>query len=305
MALILLDSRTPFTATKDPRIYARRPPAHRYGEAGRPSGDSPRGLHNLLIGCSMQMKDVHGFSPKNTVRRQHRQYSCVERKQTEPGGTTMTENANDQLRQALDASDVLGCLAAVDAGADVNYQQSLGFTALSTAASRGDANAVNSLLARGANVDAKNHVGATALFSAAINGHLEVVRSLVRAGADIEAQNTSGETALFAACSHGHCEVGRALLSAGAKPNRQSRLGSTPLMNAVLGADIETVRLLLNAGADVRVSDFKGQTAYQWALDFKRKEIAVLLKPPSDPQPSTQSMQGSASASRPWWKFWT
>ncbi len=190
----------------------------------------------------------------------------------------MTEDPNDQLSKAIDAGDVPACLAAVDAGADVNYRQSLGFTALMIAASRDDTNAVDSLLTRGAKVNAKNRGGATALTSAALMGHLEVVRSLVHAGADIEAQNTSGETPLFAACSNGHREVVRALLKAGAKPNRQSQHGSTPLMHAVSSADIETVRILLNAGADRQLSDLNGRTAYQWAVSLGRTEIAGLLK---------------------------
>ncbi|MCX6570532.1 MAG: ankyrin repeat domain-containing protein [Candidatus Aminicenantes bacterium] len=190
----------------------------------------------------------------------------------------MTENSNDRLRKAIDAGDIAACLAAIDAGADVNCQQSWGFTALSIAASRGDVSAVDGLLARGANVEAKNHVGAPAIFSAAINGHLEVVRSLLRAGADPEAENTSGETPLFAACSKAHHEVVREMLKAGAKTNRQSRHGSTPLMHAVLSADIETVRILLNAGADPLISDLQGQTACQWAVSHHHSEIAGLLR---------------------------
>ena len=203
----------------------------------------------------------------------------------------MTEDPNDQLSKAIDAGDVPACLAAVDAGADVNYRQSWGFTALMIAASRGDTNAVDSLLANGANVHLRNRVGATALACAAGMGNLEVVRSLMRAGADIEAQNTSGETPLFAACTDGHREVVRALLKAGAKPNRQSQHGSTPLMRSVLSSDIETVRILLNAGADPKISDLKGKTAYQWAVSSSRIEIAGLLKQAEETQtkPSASS----------------
>ena len=84
---------------------------------------------------------------------------------------------------------------------------------LFSAASGGDAAAVQALLAKGAELNAKNNDGVTALIVASGNGHLDVVQALLAKGADVNAKDNNGWTALDAAAAGGHAEI-RALLQA-------------------------------------------------------------------------------------------
>ncbi len=57
------------TETKNPRPDARRPPAPRYGEAGRPSGNSPRAFHHRIVGCPRRRTGVHAILDHHPVRK--------------------------------------------------------------------------------------------------------------------------------------------------------------------------------------------------------------------------------------------
>jgi ankyrin repeat protein len=191
----------------------------------------------------------------------------------------MTNDANHQLIAAAEQGSASAILAAIGAGADVNYQQSLGFTALMIVAGSAPVAATEALLSRGANVNIKNRVGATALMTAAIDGRSDVVRALLSAGADIEAATSTGDTVLMGACYGGHGEVVDMLLQAGAKVNRRTvRGGSTALIYATTGGHAAIVRRLLESGADVSLRDFGGRDAYQVAIESRHTEVADLLK---------------------------
>ena len=87
---------------------------------------------------------------------------------------------------------------------------------LISAALRGDAAAVQALLAKGADVNAKTRGGGTALFAASQNGHLDVVQALLANGADVNIKDSNGRTALDAA--ERHADVRALLMQAGGKP---------------------------------------------------------------------------------------
>jgi hypothetical protein len=74
---------------------------------------------------------------------------------------------------------------------------------LFSAASGGDAAAVQALLAKGAELNAKNNDGVTALIVASGNGHLDVVQALLAKGAELNAKNNDGATALMLASYNG------------------------------------------------------------------------------------------------------
>jgi uncharacterized protein len=65
-------------------------------------------------------------------------------------------------------------------------------------------------------VNAKTKEHDTPLFLAATRGDLEAVQRLVAAGADVNLENKTGETPLFAAVERGSLEITRLLLDAGA-----------------------------------------------------------------------------------------
>ena len=79
-----------------------------------------------------------------------------------------------------------------------------GRTALMYAASWGNMEWAQKLIANGAAVDAKTTDGTTALFFAAAEGHVEIVGLLIDLGADPHARNIHDYTALLLAEERGH-----------------------------------------------------------------------------------------------------
>ena len=79
------------------------------------------------------------------------------------------------------------------------------------AISYGHAEIVNVLLNAGANVNAKNNIGYTALEVAIRKGHTEIVNALLKAGADVNAKDSFGMTMLELAKMYGHTEVVKTL----------------------------------------------------------------------------------------------
>lgn len=104
-------------------------------------------------------------------------------------------------------------------------------TDLIAEAGRGDAAAVQALLAKGADANGRNIVDLTALYVASIAGHREVVRVLLANGADIDAKNGNafglGVTALMGASLQGQLEAVQSLLDNGADVNLRSARGLT------------------------------------------------------------------------------
>lgn len=90
---------------------------------------------------------------------------------------------------------------------------------LHEAAWRGDLGEVRRLIEGGADVNWRDSIGETALFGAAAWGHVEVVRFLLGAGADCNiAEASIGYTPLHWAASHGNLETLKLLVGAGADP---------------------------------------------------------------------------------------
>ena len=92
-------------------------------------------------------------------------------------------------------------------GIAVDYQNSMGFTALTAAAFKGDAVILRQLFAAGANVNHRNLSGQTALMFAALTGRLEAVKLLLEHGADASFADASGKTAAILAAEQGAEEV--------------------------------------------------------------------------------------------------
>ena len=112
---------------------------------------------------------------------------------------------------------ILALVLALAAGMSPASGQDDRGAALRAAASRGEGEAVRSLLAGGVDADAANEYGATALILASMRGHVDVVRVVLEAGADADlADGFYGLTPLGWAADNGHEEVISLLFSIGA-----------------------------------------------------------------------------------------
>jgi len=103
------------------------------------------------------------------------------------------------------------------------------------AAAAGDLAQVKALLNAGADVNAKDELGWTPLMKACFNddvdhGFPEVAQTLIDAGADIEAQIVYGTRALMLAAGRGEAGVVDVLLKAGADVLATNEGGRTALM---------------------------------------------------------------------------
>lgn len=177
---------------------------------------------------------------------------------------------------------------------------------LHDAATTGDVQAVESLLAGGADVNAKRwYIGNTPVQLAAENGHANIVALLLDAGAkddpaDIlflaieKKQKSVVELALARGISQAHLElalgvalaqsqldVAVLLIAQGANVNKMGLTNITALMLAAVDKNVEIVRQLLDKGADVNARTPEGGTALQFAFfeDGKeaRRDLVELL----------------------------
>jgi ankyrin repeat protein len=91
--------------------------------------------------------------------------------------------------------DTVRLLLARDVDVDVHGTGWMTGTALHSAVSAGDADAVRALLDAGADVDARGSAGHTPLHGAAHSGRAQIVRALLEAGADRSLTNDGGRDA--------------------------------------------------------------------------------------------------------------
>jgi ankyrin repeat protein len=123
---------------------------------------------------------------------------------------------------------------------------------LHEAAWRGDVGEVRRLVEAGADVNWRDSVGETALFGACAWGRLEVVRYLLEVGARHDLRESfSGLTPLHWAASHGNIDTIRALLEAGSDPTIEDKFGRLPVDLAHEHGKGQHVALLKKVGPPI------------------------------------------------------
>ena len=166
------------------------------------------------------------------------------------------------MRTHATAALLLTILAAPASAADLNED-------LLEEARKGDAKAVEALLARGADVNARSAYGATALSFAADKGHLAVVRALIQHKAKLDVNDTFyNATPLTWAFMRGHSGVVKALVEAGAS-------GAGTTLRAAAGqGKADVVKAILETGK------VKGEALDKAlaATPAGNKEVAELLR---------------------------
>jgi ankyrin repeat protein len=187
----------------------------------------------------------------------------------------------------------------IRAGADVKAANRYGITALSLAATNGDAAMIDALINAGADPNGALPDGETVLMTAARTGEPAAVKMLLTHGAKIDAKEDSlGQTALMWAASDDHAAAVRVLIDSGADVNMRSAAlnfppfkwgvvgmvstvlpkGSwTPLMYAARQNAIKSARALVESGADVNGSDPEGSTALLIAIVNAHYDMAAAL----------------------------
>ena len=129
---------------------------------------------------------------------------------------------------------------AIWAGADPNYRDEDGSSALPVAVELGDAAIARTLLDASADPDAFTSDGEPVATLAVRGGESEILETLLDAGADPNAKDESGIAVLVLAVIHGVAEMSRMLLDAGADPNTLAEEGLSVLAIAVDRGDTES-----------------------------------------------------------------
>lgn len=198
--------------------------------------------------------------------------------------TQTTQNATQQLIQAVLANNPERITAALADGANLEAKDSDGRTPLLLAVRGNHIQAAQSLINAGANVNAQDHMQDSPFLYAGAAGQTMIVLMCMRAGADYKVYNRYGGSALIPACERGHVATVKALLTDKNFPvDHINRLGWTGLLEAVILSDggpnhVEIARLLLAAGANVNLADKDGVTPLAHARQKKQKEMAALLE---------------------------
>lgn len=184
------------------------------------------------------------------------------------------------------------------------------YSQLQLAASRGETNLIEEILAQGADINELNKHGKTALMLAAGNGRVEVAKLLLKHNATIDAQEIDGMTALMMAASDGKTEAVQLLIEHGADVNVFNNYGATAMTNAAFFNHSESVKAilagkqkvdkatnenallitaglglenimqqLLDYGVDVNAKGKKGRTPLMAAIEFNHiNTVKLLLK---------------------------
>jgi len=156
-----------------------------------------------------------------------------------------------------------------------------GAESLHSAASEGDLVGVLAALSRGSDVNAVNERGETALLLAlGPHGSCHVAKLLVSQGADVNHSDNWGNTPLMNAAMWVSGECVRQLLEAGADVNAQAADGATAAM--LVGNDggegtLAVLAALVDSGADPAIRANDGRTIFSSMARFERTDLMDLL----------------------------
>jgi len=132
------------------------------------------------------------------------------------------------LHSAVVTEDLEVIRQHIKAGSDLNIlEPSRESSPLITAAAMGKTEAAEILIKGGADLNYQNVDGSTALHTAAAFGNIEVAKILIDSGADLNIQNKDGSTALHTAAFFCRTEIVEDLLKKGADKTIKNKSGKT------------------------------------------------------------------------------
>lgn len=130
-------------------------------------------------------------------------------------------------------------------------------------------------------VDERDRAGRTALHYAATDGNLEDVQRLLAESADVNAQEVRGWTPLHFAADQGNLDIVQVLLDAGANVHLVNNRGEEALFRSVAnggrGQPLATTKLLLSNGADPHLANCHGRSPAEFAKRLTDSEITALF----------------------------
>lgn len=168
-----------------------------------------------------------------------------------------------------------------------NHHENNNEELLHHAASIGDVNLLENMLAAGTNIECKKLAYCATPLHTAINcGQLQIVKRLLAHQANFTATDRFGFTPLATAAFRGKVEIAKVLLDAGADLETKTGSGAvygetTPLGLAAFESQLSMVALLLDRGANVNAVCLNGRTPLINAVgrnDSSAEVVAKLLE---------------------------
>ena len=140
--------------------------------------------------------------------------------------------------------------AHLESGEDVNKRDpELGQTALQCAAYLDKPVILKALIEAGADLNAQDSEGTTSLTFAAQEGNPVIAMELIKAGADVNLARPDGVTPLHMAANNGHEGCAAVLIQAGADIHRRTEMGNTSIKFAINSKNEKIAKMLRHLGA--------------------------------------------------------
>ncbi|XP_078530368.1 protein phosphatase 1 regulatory subunit 12A isoform X6 [Lissotriton helveticus] len=192
----------------------------------------------------------------------------------------------------------------LDRGADINYANVDGLTALHQACIDDNIDMVKFLVEHGANINQPDNEGWIPLHAASSCGYLDIAEYLISQGANVGAVNSEGDTPLDIAEEEAmeellQNEVSRQgvdveaarkeeerimlrdarqwLNSGNINDVRHAKSGGTALHVAAAKGYTEVLKILIQAGYDINIKDFDGWTPLHAAAHWGKEEACRIL----------------------------
>ncbi|XP_054845277.1 protein phosphatase 1 regulatory subunit 12A isoform X3 [Eublepharis macularius] len=205
---------------------------------------------------------------------------------------------------ACSSGDTEEVLRLLERGADINYANVDGLTALHQACIDDNVDMVKFLVENGANINQPDNEGWIPLHAAASCGYLDIAEYLISQGAHVGAVNSEGDTPLDIAEEEAMEELlqnevnrqgvdieaarkeeerimlrdARQWLNSGhINDVRHAKSGGTALHVAAAKGYTEVLKLLIQAGYDVNIKDYDGWTPLHAAAHWGKEEACRIL----------------------------
>lgn len=168
----------------------------------------------------------------------------------------------------------------LEADANPNTPNKLGYSPLLTACSKNLTDIAVELLQKGARIHARSRERMTPALFACRNGNVKLVTAFIALSAEsIRATDSMhGFNCLLHAIRADSVQAVATLLSSGADVNSVCRQRKSALMHAVARETPAIAELLLAHGADLTLRDFVGNDAFYFALAAKDPSLLALLR---------------------------
>jgi ankyrin repeat protein len=195
-----------------------------------------------------------------------------------PDATAADKNRRSALILATAGGHREAVKAILVAGADVDYRDAAGLSALNWAAIRSQNHVAQLLLSSGADVNTRDNNGVSPLLYSVGTRNTPLVQLLADSGADLDVLSDANKmTPLLVAAENGDMETLVLLLELGANVNGGTLEGYVPLMAAAESGQLKVVELLLSRGADPGKIDRKGMSASLLAQKNGHTDVHKLL----------------------------